>query len=39
MQFDMGEKVKLEIIKGDKHVTVFYKENRPVKQMTVAYLN
>ena len=39
MYFDMGERVKLEIIKGDKHVTVFYKENRPVKQMTIAYLD
>jgi antitoxin component YwqK of YwqJK toxin-antitoxin module len=39
MHFDMGERVKLEITKRDKHVTVFYENNKPIKHMTVAYLN
>lgn len=39
MLFKMGKKVRLDLIKEDETITIFYENERPIKQMTIAYLD
>ncbi len=39
MLFKMGKKVRLDLIKEGETITIFYENNRPIKHMTVAYLD